>query len=208
MPKSITRETLGFVLAGIAIALRMASDWMFASGGSLLYQIAQALLLLLALIAIWSRREIVFLKGGNTRRAILEALLALPIGLILGLALAMMRYRGLQLPTLEQATVMIANNLFFPAIEELEFRGFFLGWLIQRKMAPVLAVWIVAIIHLLAHIHYFWQGNWMTIVTVFLSLLWFGWLTVRTKSLWGAYVAHALFNISAFFPVIGAVNIR
>lgn len=87
----------------------------------------------------------------------------------------------------------------------MEFRGFFLGCLISRKPSPALAVGIVSIAHLLAHPHYFWQGNWLTVATLLpLLLLWFGWLTLRTRSLWGAYVAHASFNIFAFLPMLGA----
>lgn len=78
------RQQLGFGLAGIAILLRMSSDWLFAEGGPLPYHLVQASLLMLALAAIWSHREIVFLKGGRVRRAVLEGSLAIPLGLVLG----------------------------------------------------------------------------------------------------------------------------
>lgn len=202
--KSIPRTTVAFSLAAVAILLRMISDWLFATGGPLPYQLLQATLLLLALPILWPRLDIVFLRAGQPARAIREGALAIPLALLGGLALAYMRFGGPQWPTFNNAMVMIANNLFFPVVEELEFRGFFLAWLLGRKMSPALAVWLTAIVHLFAHVHLFWQGNFLMAGITLLVFVWYGWLTLRTRSLWGAFVAHASVNIFGFLPTAGS----
>ena len=60
--KPETREKVSFSLAGIAVLLRMASDWLFPNGGPLWYQIVQAIFLGLALVGLWPRLEVVYLK--------------------------------------------------------------------------------------------------------------------------------------------------
>ncbi|OGO63299.1 MAG: hypothetical protein A2Z45_03365 [Chloroflexi bacterium RBG_19FT_COMBO_55_16] len=202
--KSISRETVAFSLAGVSILLRIASDWLFSTGGPLPYQMLQAAFLLLALIALWPHLDLVYLKSGLSRRAIQEGLLALPLGFLAGMAIAWMQFGEPRWPTVAQAVRMLANNLFFPAVEELEFRGFLLAWLISRKLAPTLAVWLAAALHTFAHPHYLWDGNYLSFVSLFILLAWFGGLTLRTRSLWGAYLAHALWNISFFLPLLGA----
>ena len=198
------RERIAFGAMAIAVALRLASDWLFASGGPFPYQLAQAALLGFALILLWPRFETVFLKDRQHQLSVFEGLLALPLGLLLGLGTAWMSYGELKMPSPNLTALMIANNLFFPAVEELEFRGFLLGWLSRRKLPSLLAVILVAVLHMLAHPHYLWEGKYVNALSVFLMGSWLGSLTLRTRSLWGAYVAHALFNISYFLPLIGA----
>lgn len=195
---------MAFGMAAFAILLRLASDWLFASGGPLPYQMIQAALLGLAMILLWPRLEMVFLRNGRHRRSIFEGLLALPLGIIIGLVSALMMYGAPQWPSINLAAMMIANNLFFPAVEELEFRGFLLGWLSRRKSPSMAVVVLVSALHTLAHPHYLWSGNSVSALWVFLVGLWWGGLTLRTRSLWGAYIAHALFNIFYFLPLLGA----
>ncbi len=206
--KTAGRERLAFGLAAIAILLRLASDWVFPAGGPFGYQLLQAVLLLLAVIALSPHLEVIFLRNGNARGSIREGLLAVPLGLLMGLGLSWLRFGGLHGPTFDQAVGVVANNLFFPAVEELEFRGFMLAWLVSRKTPPVIAIWLVAILHVLAHPHYIWQGSYLNLATALLLFAWFGWLTLRTRSLWGAYVAHAASNIFLFLPVIGSGFVR
>ena len=181
--RNIVRKRVAFGLAGAAIILRMASDWIFPNGGPLYYQAIQAGLLLLAIILLWQQLE---------------------TGIIGGLAIAWTRFGGVQWPTLAQAAILIGNNLFFPVVEELEFRGFFLSWMLEKRVSAGYAVWLVAGIHLLAHIHLFLQHNYTMVVVTLLVFVWYGFITVRTRSLWGAVIAHASVNIFGFLPSAGS----
>jgi len=105
---------------------------------------------------------------------------------------------------LAQAAILIGNNLFFPVVEELEFRGFFLSWMLEKRVSAGYAVWLVAGIHLLAHIHLFLQHNYTMVVVTLLVFVWYGFITVRTRSLWGAVIAHASVNIFGFLPSAGS----
>ena len=165
-------------------------------------------MLSIALVLLSPDREIVFLRGGENRLSIKGGVLAFPMGMLAGLGIAFSQSSGLQWPDPGQAVAMITNNLFFPAVEELEFRGFLLGWMVRNRIQPSLAIWLVAIIHTLAHPHYLWQGNYVSFVGIFFLTAWFGWLTIRTHSLWGAYIAHALWNISFFIPTVNGVKQR
>lgn len=197
---STYREPVAFTVAGIAILLRLASDWLFAQGGPFWYQSIQAVLLIVAIALIWPRLDKVFLKSGDNKASIREGLIAIPLGLAFGLLGAFAIYHDLTLPSLDQALVVIGNNLFFPAVEELEFRGFMLAWLLSRKVSPGIAIVIAAAVHVLAHPHWFWGGQYYMLVLSLLVFLWYGSLVVRTRSLWGAYIAHASFNIFGFLP--------
>ena len=202
--RTLNRKCIAFTLAGVAIILRMASDWIFPEGGPLYYQGIQTGFLVLAVIFLWPRLDTIFLRGGRTKNSIREGLLAIPFGFMAGMAVAWLQFGGPQWPTFTQAAIVIGNNLFFPIVEELEFRGFFLSWMLEKRVTPVLAIWLVATVHLLAHMHLFWQHNWIMAVGALLLFVWFGSLTVRTRSLWGAFVAHASANIFLFLPTIGS----
>jgi len=201
---NIIRKRAAFGFAGVAIVLRMASDWIFPNGGPLYYQAIQAGLLLAAIILIWQQLETIFLKGGNIKSSVREGLLAIPFGIIGGLAIAWTLFGGPQWPTLTQAAILIGNNLFFPVVEELEFRGFFLSWMLEKRVSPGYAVWLVAVIHLLAHIHLFLQGNYVMAAVTLAVFVWYGYTTIRTRSLWGALIAHAAVNIFGFLPSAGS----
>jgi membrane protease YdiL (CAAX protease family) len=43
----------------------------------------------------------------------------------------------------------------------------------------------------------------MVVVTL-LVFVWYGFITVRTRSLWGAVIAHASVNIFGFLPSAGS----
>jgi membrane protease YdiL (CAAX protease family) len=201
---NIIRKRAAFGLAGVAIVLRMASDWLFPNGGPLYYQAIQAGLLLLAILLLWQQLKTIFLTGGDVKRSVRSGLLAIPFGIIGGLVIAWVRFGGPQWPTLAQAAALIGNNLFFPVVEELEFRGFFLSWMLEKRISPGYAVWLVAGIHLLAHIHLFWQHNYLMAAVTLGVFVWYGFITVRTRSLWGALIAHAGVNIFGFLPSAGS----
>jgi membrane protease YdiL (CAAX protease family) len=71
----------------------------------------------------------------------------------MGMGMAWLRLGGPQWPTLGQTISPIANNVFFTAVEELEFRGFLLSFLLRAGMRSTGAVWLQAIVHTLTHIH-------------------------------------------------------
>lgn len=196
------RIAVAFATAGVAIALRLASDWIFPQGGPLWYQGIQAALLAIAIVLIWFRADLIFLKGGNTIASVKEGLLGIPLGLAFGLLGAWWMFRGLAIPVPDQVITVVANNLFFPAVEELEFRGFLLGWLLSRKVPATVAIVAAAALHVLAHPHWYWSGEYFMIVLSSALFLWYGSLVVRTRSLWGAYVAHATSNIFGFLPLV------
>ncbi len=62
------RNSMSFGLAGLAILLRIASDWLFPGGGPLPYQMLQAVLLIAALGVLHPNLDGVFLRGGRVRR--------------------------------------------------------------------------------------------------------------------------------------------
>ena len=195
-----TREIIAFVLAGTAIILRMLSDWIFPNGGPLNYQFLQAFLLFIALIFIWKHLEIVFLRGGNMRSAIRIGLLGIPLGFLFGLGGAWLEYGKPQWGSLSQIFFMVLNNLFFSAVEELEFRGFLMSWLRRRNISPILVIMIVTLIAALVHWHRFLQGDVRSIIITIAVNAWWTWLVYRTKSLWGGWIAHATWNIFVLLP--------
>lgn len=206
---SSTRRTVAFAFAGVAIALRMASDWLFPTGGPLPYQLAQAACLSLALLILWPDLSLVFLLGGENRRAIREGLAALPLGLAVGVGWALLRFGGPQWPSVEQTIGPVAGNIFFTAVEELEFRGFLLAWLLKRGFSSGAAIGLQAVIHTLAHSHRIGQGDLLSLAVTLLVTLWFGSLALRTRSLWGAWAAHLSWNIGILLPELGAgLNVR
>lgn len=197
------RRALAFGLAGAALALRLASDWLFREGGPLTYQLAQALLLAAGLLVLAPAHEVVFLRGGEFRRSVQLGLVAAPLGLAAGLGDALMELGGPRWPSPAAAVLPIANNLFFSAIEELEFRGFLLAWLLARRVRPALALVIVAALATLAHVHRLWAGDVRAVAFTAGLAAWWTWIALRTRSLWGAWVAHALWNVFVLLPELG-----
>ncbi len=94
--------------------------------------------------------------------------------------------------------LVVANNLFYPLVEEIEFRGFFLGFLKMRGLRSGLSVLAQASLFLLAHHKYIWQQNWVSFIVVFVSALIFGFGTIRSRTILGAYIVHAASNILIF----------
>jgi membrane protease YdiL (CAAX protease family) len=77
-----------------------------------------------------------------------------------------------------------------PVMEELVFRGLLLQGL-RRHWSAIPAVLITAMLFALFH-----ANPWQFMGPLFLGLL-FGWLTIRSGSLWPAILAHALNNATA-----------
>jgi membrane protease YdiL (CAAX protease family) len=197
------RANLGFTLGGVAVILRLASDWLFSQGGPFPYQLAQAALLALGLAVIWPRRDLVFVAGGDSRASLRRGLWAVPLGLVVGLVSARLRFGTLLWPGPGQLPVPLANNVFFCAVEELEFRGFFLGWALRRGLRPSWAIGVVAVTHTLAHMHRFWNADVVAIASTLAVTLWWTWLVARTRSIWGGYLAHLVWNVLLLLPELG-----
>lgn len=197
---------LGLGLAAIAIVLRLASDWVFPAGGPLWYELTQWLLLVTAVFALGSRKHLAFVAGGDTRASIRAGLRFVPYLIVVAICLLILRHGELHWPGAAALALVIANNLFFPAVEELEFRGFFLGCLVARSVPAMYAVWLVAFVHLLAHLHWFREGNVPMLVLSLALFVLYGRIAVRTKSVVGSYVAHAAVNTIGFtaLSLIGA----
>ena len=78
-------------------------------------------------------------------------------------------------------------------IEEFFFRGFFYRWLRQNRFTEVpltvwdaQSFWIVAVVFALEHDR--WAAGLLAGVV-------YGWLTVRTGSVWAAALAHGFTNL-------------
>ena len=198
-----SREKIGFGLGWVAILLRLASDWIFSSGGPLAYQLLQAAFLALGIACLWPNVHAVFLTNGRHLPSIREGLVALPVGLVLGTVTAYTRFGALQWPTIGQTIAPIADNVFFTAVEELEFRGFLLALLLRLGVRSPTAVWLQAIVHTLAHTHRLWQGYYLSLVGTLLITMWLGSLALRTRSLWGPWVAHLSWNVAILLPELG-----
>lgn len=206
---TMSKTQIAYLLAGIAIGLRLASDWIFRQGGPFSYQLVQAFFLLLAIAFLAPQWHEVFLAKGRFRSALKIALWAAPIGLLMGIGDAILSYGRLYWPSWNQIILPIANNLFFPAVEELEFRGFALSWLFKKKIGKPLVIALIVTISSLAHAHRFWVIDlraWFFVIA--LNLFW-TWLVARTQCLWGGYIAHSLWNIFVGLPLYGlGINIR
>jgi hypothetical protein len=206
--ESRPHQKLAASLAVTAILLRLASDWLFKHGGPGWFELAQALLLAAAVLALAPRLDLVYLKGGEVRQSIRTGLIALPLGVLAGVLVALAQHGTLKLPTLHQAVPVIAANLFFPAVEELEFRGFALSWALRRGMPAARAIWVIAAVHTLAHWHWFKNGSTGMLLASLLLFVWFGRIVLRTRSMYGAYVAHAAANITFFLLVDAPYGIQ
>lgn len=91
-----------------------------------------------------------------------------------------------------------------PPVEELAFRGFVLAWLRAWRLPAQTAIGLTALLHLAAHPHWFWAAN---LVLIGLSLGLFvrsGRITLGTRSLVGACVAHSALNLRWFSALLVA----
>ncbi|MFQ6104013.1 MAG: CPBP family intramembrane glutamic endopeptidase [Candidatus Glassbacteria bacterium] len=200
------RERLAFIFAAFAIILRMASDWIFATGGPLPYQLLQAFFLFISILILRHDLEVIYLRGGQIRLSIKWGLLAIPLGFIFGLGDAFLSYGRPLWPDLPEFCFMAANNVFFSAVEELEFRGFLLLWLMRKKISPTLIILIVALVASLAHSHRFLEFDIRSIVITIAVNAYWTWIVYRTRCIWGAWVAHATWNIFVLLPILGTSN--
>jgi CAAX prenyl protease-like protein len=87
-------------------------------------------------------------------------------------------------------------------IEEFFFRGFFYRWLRQGKfwtlplsLLDKQAFWTVAVVFGLEH------DRWLA--GIFAGVV-YGWLTVRTGTVWSAAIAHVVTNLLLGLYVIGS----
>src|SRR3972149_2483648 len=148
-----TREKIGFAFGWVAILLRLANDWLFASGSPLPYLLAQAAFLGVGIAYLWPNLAAIFLGSGRHRQSLREGLVALPVGLLLAAVSAYTRYGALEWATVDQTLGALVGNVLFTAIEELEFRGFLLALLLRLGGRPSTAVWLQALVPTLGHTH-------------------------------------------------------
>ncbi|MFQ6094174.1 MAG: lysostaphin resistance A-like protein [bacterium] len=200
-----SKRRLALTFASVAIVLRMAGDWFFPAGGPLHYQLVQAIFLFFSILILWHHLEMIYLRGGHLKLSILWGLLGIPAGLIFGLGDAWLSFGKPLWPDLSRLGFMVGNNLFFSAVEELEFRGFLLFWLFPKKISPTLVILIVALVASLAHSHRLLDFDIRSILITFAVNAWWSWIVCRTRCIWGAWVAHATWNIFVLLPVLGTV---
>ena len=113
-------------------------------------------------------------------------------------------------PNVERLVPAVSYNLFFPVVEELEFRGFVLGWLLRRGVKTRVAFCIVGALSSLAHAHRFVPPvDFRSVVFTIGIAAWWTWIELRTRNLIGSAVAHASWNIGVLWPLLGLPgNIR
>lgn len=199
---------VAYSLGLAAVALRLLSDWLFPRGGPLWYQIVQCALLVIALPFL-PRLDEVFLSASLLSTSIRLGLLGIPLGFFFGIVDAYLEYGHPIWPSLLQALGPIANNLFFSAVEELEFRGFLLSFLLKLGIRVRNAFTITVLIAFLAHAHRLWHPDLRALVFTLVLNVWWTWLVVRTRSLLSAWIAHASWNIFVVLPELGmGINIR
>ena len=198
-----SREKIAFGLGWVAVLLRLASDSLFPGGGPISYQLLQSAFLALGIAFLWPNLDAIFLRNGQHQRSIREGLVALPIGLLLGTISAYGRFGAPEWPTIGQAIAPVAYNVFFTALEELEFRGFLLALLLRLGGRVPTAVWLQALLHTLAHTQRLWHGYLLSLVGTLLITLWFGFLALRTRSLWGPWVGHLSWNVAILLTEFG-----
>jgi membrane protease YdiL (CAAX protease family) len=95
-------------------------------------------------------------------------------------------------------------GIFVPAVEELIFRGFLIGWLRERSNA-VLAVALSALGFAVVHLYFVateLQFGLFVTAQIFVLGLLLGWLAVWSRSLWPPIVLHVVNNLVV---VAGAV---
>ena len=74
----------------------------------------------------------------------------------------------------------------------------------SKKVPIPLAIAGTAVVHVLAHAHWVLQGEYAMVAIGLAMFLWLGYITATTRSIWGAYVAHASWNIFGFLPLIAS----
>lgn len=198
------RTNLAFALGWAAVVLRFAGEWMFPGDGPFALLVAQAALLAAGVAFLWRSLGSIFLRGGNHAAGIREGLLALPIGLLLGAVTAYAASGALDWLSPDRLAAPLVGNLLFTAIEEVEFRGFLLALLLRLGLRPSTAVGAQALIHTLAHGGRVLGGYYISLLVTLVMTLWFGSITLRSRSLWGAWIAHLSWNMAIVLPQAGA----
>lgn len=108
-------------------------------------------------------------------------------------------YRTAVFPPLLWMAVVVAA----PVTEEMFFRGFLFTGFQQSKAGPVGATVLTAAVWAVIHLQYDWVG----ILTIFLVGLLFGWVRVRTNSLFLCVGLHALMNLLATLQLYGLLHV-
>jgi membrane protease YdiL (CAAX protease family) len=85
--------------------------------------------------------------------------------------------------------------IFAPIVEELFFRGF-LWWVLEKLLSARLAFMITTVLFAIAHL------DILHVIAVFPLGLLFGFLRLKTKSLWAPLLAHVLNNTLASINMV------
>lgn len=89
-------------------------------------------------------------------------------------------------------SVCLSSVLLAPVFEELYFRGLLLNTLL-KKMSFRLSVLLSALLFALIH----W--SWPDFISLFLIGLIYGWMTIKSNSLYPALLAHIIHNALTFW---------
>lgn len=163
----------------------------------ILTQIVELVLILGAVYLAGASRGEFFISSENFVKSFLFSLPIL-IWILLFVVFNILYLNVLETPPVDFALFVIANNLFYPPVEEIEFRGFLLGFLQIAGLNSALSVLAQALLFLLAHHRYLWQQDWISFPFVFVSALVYGVGTIKSKTILGAYAVHAVNNILLF----------
>lgn len=104
----------------------------------------------------------------------------------------------------------VGSFLIVPIVEELFFRGYFLGSLL-RELQPAWAIGVSSLVFAAVHVQYLRLDTFSIYnsMTVIISAVAAAWLVVKTRSLLPAIVAHAYSNVprpldwAPFEPILG-----
>ncbi len=84
-------------------------------------------------------------------------------------------------------TVLFSSVLLAPMLEELVFRG-----LLFRSLLRHMNGWLAASISALLFAAIHW--SWPAFINLFIVGLLYAWLTIKSNSLWPAFIAHVIHN--------------
>lgn len=96
----------------------------------------------------------------------------------------------------EFTAIALLAGIGAPLCEEVYFRGWWLGWALNKGYAPMSSCAVIALVFALLH------GNWTLVPGLWLAGFLFGWAALR----WGllsAVMAHMVFNLMTIFAARG-----
>ncbi len=195
----LTERSLRYslILSILALAGRFLHEpirWYMSHSMVMVTQFVEFSLILGAIYFAGSYRGKFFINCRNTVKSLRYSLPIL-VYIILFVVFNLLFRNISKTPSMEHVLLVIANNLFYPLVEEIEFRDFLLGFLRMSNMRLLRSVFVQSLFFLLAHHRYIWQQDWISFPFVFVSAFIYGYGTLRSETLLGAYIVHAASNI-------------